>query len=72
VRFHSLNKIIGEKMTSIWKWFFVCFLFCGSTLHAVEQAHVAVGQIVEHLALDTLRKGLKEGLEAKGYVEGEI
>lgn len=58
-------------MTSIWKWLFVCFLFCRGSLYAVEQAHVAVGQIVEHLALDTLRKGLKKGLEAKGYVEGK-
>jgi putative ABC transport system substrate-binding protein len=33
--------------------------------------HVAVGQIVEHPALDTLREGLKEGLEQQGYVEGK-
>ena len=30
---------------------------------------VAVGQIVEHQALDTLRLGLKEGLEKQGYVD---
>ncbi len=32
---------------------------------------VAVGQIVEHPALDTLRLGLKEGLEKQGYTEGK-
>ena len=38
---------------------------------ATPTVHVAVAQIVEHPALDTLRQGLKEGLEAKGYKEGE-
>lgn len=43
----------------------------GSTAKAVENFHVAVGQIVEHPALDTLRTSLKEGLEKAGYVEGK-
>lgn len=43
----------------------------GSQVQASEILHVAVGQIVEHPALDTLRTSLKEGLEKAGYVEGE-
>lgn len=39
--------------------------------HAEDKVHVAVAQIVEHPALDTLREGLKEGLEKQGYVEGK-
>jgi putative ABC transport system substrate-binding protein len=42
-----------------------------SPLYATDMAHVAVGQIVEHPALDTLRTSLKEGLEQQGYVEGK-
>lgn len=46
--------------------------FFGSTIvQAVETVHVAVGQIVEHTALDTLRTSLKEELEKQGYVEGK-
>ena len=33
--------------------------------------HIAVGQIVAHPALDSLREGLKEGLEKSGYIEGK-
>lgn len=44
--------------------------WCTSAI-ATPSVHVAVGQIVEHPALDMLRQGLKEGLEAKGYKEGE-
>lgn len=36
-----------------------------------EQVHVAVGQIVEHKALDTLRLSLKKGLEEKGFIIGK-
>lgn len=55
---------------------FLCLLltlgFLGATpLQAQETVHVAVGQIVEHPALDTLRTSLKEGLEKQGYVEGK-
>lgn len=46
-------------------------LFGISSLQAEEMAHVAVGQIVEHPALDTLRTSLKEGLEKEGYIEGK-
>lgn len=37
--------------------------------YALEKVHVAVGQIVEHSALDTLRENLKKGLEQQGFVE---
>ena len=46
-------------------------LFGGTVVQATETVHVAVGQIVEHPALDTLRISLKEGLEKEGYVEGK-
>jgi putative ABC transport system substrate-binding protein len=46
-------------------------LFMGQPSQAADKAHVAVGQIVEHPALDTLRNGLKEGLEGQGFKEGE-
>jgi putative ABC transport system substrate-binding protein len=50
----------------------VSLLFWGGNLaSASDKVHVAVGQIVEHPALDTLRTSLKEGLEKAGYVEGE-
>jgi len=45
--------------------------FGGTVVQALETVHVAVGQIVEHPALDTLRTSLKEGLEQQGYVEGK-
>lgn len=45
--------------------------FGGTVVQATETVHVAVGQIVEHPALDTLRISLKEGLEKEGYVEGK-
>ncbi len=38
---------------------------------AQTKVHVAVGQIVEHHALDTLRTSLKKGLESQGFVEGK-
>jgi putative ABC transport system substrate-binding protein len=55
---------------------FLCLLsalgFFGITSgQAVENVHVAIGQIVEHPALDTLREGVKEGLAQQGYVEGK-
>src|SRR3990167_393293 len=39
--------------------------------YADTRAHVAVGQIVEHPALNSLREGLKKGLEQQGFVEGK-
>lgn len=53
-------------------WILITLGFLGGNLvQASENLHVAVGQIVEHPALDTLRTSLKEGLEKAGYVEGE-
>ncbi|MBA3814024.1 MAG: ABC transporter substrate-binding protein [Alphaproteobacteria bacterium] len=45
--------------------------FGGGNSQALDSAHVSVGQIVQHPALDTLRTSLKEGLEKQGYVEGK-
>ncbi|MCH9705218.1 MAG: ABC transporter substrate-binding protein [Proteobacteria bacterium] len=42
-----------------------------SPLANAADAHVAVSQIVEHPALDACRNGLKDGLAAAGYIEGE-
>ena len=39
--------------------------------YADAPVHIAVGQIVAHPALDSLREGLKEGLEKNGYIEGK-
>jgi putative ABC transport system substrate-binding protein len=40
--------------------------------HALlAQQVVAVTQIVEHPALDAVRKGVKDGLEERGYVDGK-
>jgi len=43
----------------------------GARAQTQTQAHVAVGQIVEHQALDTLRESLKKGLGNQGFVEGK-
>lgn len=48
----------------------LCFPFAGAAV-AEEKASVAVSQIVEHPALDAVRKGLAEGLAEAGYREGE-
>ncbi|MDQ2733488.1 MAG: ABC transporter substrate-binding protein, partial [Pseudomonadota bacterium] len=37
----------------------------------LAQQVVAVTQIVEHPALDAVRKGVKDGLEERGYVDGK-
>ena len=42
-----------------------------STGVIAKTAKVAVSQIVEHPALDATRKGLLDGLKAKGYEEGK-
>ncbi len=52
-------------------WFLIVFFGWKSETFAQEQLHVAVGQIVEHPALDMLRESLKRGLEEKGFVEGK-
>lgn len=61
----------GGKMHSFWGWLLIAFLGGNNFVHALGKVHVAVGQIVEHPALDTLRESLKEGLENEGYVEGK-
>ena len=40
-------------------------------LAAAQEVHVAVSQIVEHPALDACRNGLKDGLAAAGFKDGE-
>jgi putative ABC transport system substrate-binding protein len=58
-------------MYSFFKWFFIG-LFCWPwETAALEKVHVAVGQIVEHPALDMVREGLKKGLEEAGFMEGK-
>ncbi len=42
-----------------------------ATTALADTAKVAVSQIVEHPALDATRQGLLDGLEAKGYKQGE-
>jgi putative tryptophan/tyrosine transport system substrate-binding protein len=61
----------GGKMRSFWRWFLIGLLMLGTNAYTLAQAHVAIGQIVEHPALDTLRKSLKKGLEEEGYIEGK-
>lgn len=53
------------------KYITIWILWSPSIVYAGEMFHIAIGQIVEHPALDTLRLGLKEGLERKGYQEGK-
>lgn len=57
-------------MHLFWRWLLIGFLGWGGHVYALETVHVAVGQIVEHPALDTLRESLKKGLEERGYKEG--
>lgn len=52
-------------------WLLVGFLCWRCDASALDKVHVALGQIVEHQALDTLRISLKKGLEEHGYVEGK-
>lgn len=46
-------------------------LAIGSIVPAEAQPVVAVTQIVEHPALDAVRKGVKDGLEARGFIDGK-
>ncbi|MEI6806943.1 MAG: ABC transporter substrate-binding protein [Myxococcaceae bacterium] len=57
-------------MRFFWGVIFVGIMGWCSHISALNTAHVAIGQIVEHPALDTLRTSLKEGLEKAGFVEG--
>ena len=65
------SLIFGGKMNSFSRWFLIALLGWSSNAYSLEKVHVAVGQIVEHQALDTLRDSLKKGLEGSGYVEGK-
>lgn len=58
-------------MQSLWGWFLIGFLGWSTCAYSLESVHVAIGQIVEHPALDALRESLKKGLEQRGYVEGK-
>ncbi|MBY0502218.1 MAG: ABC transporter substrate-binding protein [Alphaproteobacteria bacterium] len=58
-------------MHPFFSWLLIGFLCWQSDALALDKVHVAVGQIVEHHALDTLRTSLKKGLEERGYVEGK-
>jgi putative tryptophan/tyrosine transport system substrate-binding protein len=58
-----MRILIGLLVTGLIGW--------GAHAQTQTQAHVAVGQIVEHQALDTLRESLKEGLGNQGFVEGK-
>ena len=49
---------------------FVLCSLSGSVL-AVEKKHVSITQIVEHPALDAVRKGVKDVLDEKGWKEGK-
>lgn len=48
----------------------VCLVAAGS-LQAAEQVSVATTAIVEHPALDAVRDGVRDELEAQGYKQGE-
>ncbi len=58
-------------MHPFFSWLLVGFLCWRCDALALDKVHVAIGQIVEHQALDTLRISLKKGLEERGYVEGK-
>src|SRR5260221_14001810 len=60
----NLKTLVFSQLLTFW-------LFGGTIVQALETFHVAVGQIVEHPALDTLRNSLKEELARQGYVEGK-
>ncbi len=58
-------------MKFFWRWCLLISLACTNPLSANKTPHIAVGQIVEHSALDKLREGLKDGLSELGYAEGQ-
>jgi putative ABC transport system substrate-binding protein len=58
-------------MRSFFSFFLLGILSWSSQACALEQVHIAVGQIVEHQALDMLRDSLKQGLAEKGFIEGQ-
>lgn len=48
-----------------------CFASLAFASGAPDNKHVAITQIVEHPALDAVRKGVKDVLQEAGWVEGE-
>ncbi len=58
-------------MRNVKNWVVLLGLGWALEAHAENTVQVAVGQIVEHQALDTLRMSLKEGLEKKGFMQGK-
>jgi len=60
-----LRHAFGAVLTAA-----VAFAALGTTAEAQEK-FVAITQIVEHPALDAARKGVKDELEAQGFVEGK-
>lgn len=58
-------------MKFLWRWFLIGILMWSGPAYSLEKFHVAVGQIVEHGALDKLRENLKKGLAANGYTDGK-
>lgn len=58
-------------MHLFWRWFLISILIWTGPCYSLEKFHVAVGQIVEHSALDKLRESLKSGLAERGYIEGK-
>lgn len=66
-----LRGISTATLLHCYTLFILAMLVMNQSSQAADKVHVAVGQIVEHPALDTLRNGLKEGLESQGFKEGE-
>jgi putative ABC transport system substrate-binding protein len=60
-----------KVMRNVKNWVVLLGLGWALEAHAENTVQVAVGQIVEHQALDTLRMSLKEGLEKKGFMQGK-
>lgn len=57
----------------MWHWFrffLTGMIIINVPLFAQERPHVAVAQIVEHPALDTLRRSLETALDEQGYKKG--
>ena len=61
-----MKKLIKHSIV-----FSVLFFVFNLPAFSAEQKHVAITQIVEHPALDAARKGVKDELEAQGFIEGK-
>jgi len=67
--FQGESKMIAKRMGFAAMAVAVSLGF--STLSVAADKHVAITQIVEHPALDAVRKGVKDVLAEAGYVEGK-